>query len=607
MAVKILVSELRREISRRNLHPNENLTISAIPREIFDETVAILLGSDQGLNFLGAIQEVEPVAADWVRALTVHTYHRLVGPRLQARQALLHQQSDQILLTWDAVQEFCRWLAGELLRIYHDGDGDLTGTVWRRVEDPVTLELSHPAWSDKICLQGEIGSAWYSPVDQQWISIAMTGGATASEADLIDTALTQLLLTKAGQLPRPTAKGVRRLHFSPVFVQSDPAATDLQRYQESLIDLSGQLAGVSGGTGRVARKVATPGPVDTVAAGQRIVTILNELGVASRLDQPAFVAPAFLRVSIVVEGWRKTRQLEQLATEIQIELGLERPPLLGHDGERLLIDLPRPDRREVTFDQILTSIPHGDPLTGSARAPLGLDVDGRLRLIDFSRPEDAHLLIAGRTGSGKTEWIRTAIAGLTSANSPETLRLLLVDPEGYAFDPWRASSFLEGTVIDTWDRALSVLVSLGDEMEHRYSLMQQAAVGSVSELAEKLQQPVPRIFFICDEYTGLITTNRQKRQLIEQQLSRLGQRARAAGIHLIIATRHPGREVMRGALNSIIPARVGMQMSKGIESKILLNQPGAERLLGDGDLLFRDGGGLIRLQGAIYVLNSPLA
>ncbi|NBO66343.1 MAG: hypothetical protein EBU88_16115, partial [Acidobacteria bacterium] len=276
-------------------------------------------------------------------------------------------------------------------------------------------------------------------------------------------------------------------------------------------------------------------------------------------------------------------------------------------GERLLIDLPRPDRREVTFDQILTSIPHGDPLTGSAWAPLGLDVDGRLRLIDFSRPEDAHLLIAGRTGSGKTEWIRTAIAGLTSANSPETLRLLLVDPEGYAFDPWRASSFLEGTVIDTWDRALSVLVSLGDEMEHRYSLMQQAAVGSVSELAEKLQQPVPRIFFICDEYTGLITTNRQKRQLIEQQLSRLGQRARAAGIHLIIATRHPGREVMRGALNSIIPARVGMQMSKGIESKILLNQPGAERLLGDGDLLFRDGGGLIRLQGAIYVLNSPLA
>jgi DNA segregation ATPase FtsK/SpoIIIE-like protein len=306
-----------------------------------------------------------------------------------------------------------------------------------------------------------------------------------------------------------------------------------------------------------------------------------------------------IRFSVTVEDRRRAGGLDRLALEIQVQFGLATPPLLGFDGERLLIDLPRPDRREVTFDEIRDEIPSANPVSGSAQAPLGVDVDGHLRLIDFSRPEDAHLLITGRSGSGKTEWLRSAIAGLTQANTPETLQLILVDLAGEAFPAWRESPFLHSPLINTTDLAIETLSALGDEMERRYLLMRQLGIDSVGAgLAGKSDRPIPRIFFVCDEYTDLISGNRQKRQLVERQISRLGQRARAAGIHLVIATRHTRREIIRGVLDSTFPARIGLQMGKGIESKMLLNQAGAERLLGQGDLLFRDGGSLVRLQGA---------
>lgn len=599
MSVKLEVKDLRREIRRQQQGPTSSSTLSAIPGSIFDETVATLLGNDPALNFLAAIDEVEPSTADWVRALTNHTYHRLVGPRLQQHQALLHQLSDQVLTMWDAVQEMCRWLAGNLLRSYQEGDEDLSRVVWVRAEDPVTLELSLPGWSESLLLHGETGPAWYSPLDRQWITLTMTTGTEGVEDDLAATALTQMLLRAAGEIGPNSDAGLRRINFSPSCTETIHSSVELRGCQDRLIQLAGKLTGVAAGVTGAVRQVEPALPAETDKAGQRLIAILRELGASPRIDSPAIIAASLIRFSVTVEDRRRAGGLDRLALEIQVQFGLATPPLLGFDGERLLIDLPRPDRREVTFDEIRDEIPSANPVSGSAQAPLGVDVDGHLRLIDFSRPEDAHLLIAGRSGSGKTEWLRTAIAGLTQANTPETLQLILVDLAGEAFPAWRESPFLHSPLINTTDLAIETLSALGDEMERRHLLMRQLGIDSVGAgLAGKSDRPIPRIFFVCDEYTDLISGNRQKRQLVERQISRLGQRARAAGIHLVIATRHTRREIIRGLLDSTFPARIGLQMGKGIESKMLLNQAGAERLLGQGDLLFRDGGSLVRLQGA---------
>jgi DNA segregation ATPase FtsK/SpoIIIE, S-DNA-T family len=119
---------------------------------------------------------------------------------------------------------------------------------------------------------------------------------------------------------------------------------------------------------------------------------------------------------------------------------------------------------------------------------------------------------------------------------------------------------------------------------------------TLADHVRRTGQPTPRIFCVCDEYADLVLGDRQQRREIETLIARLGQKARAAGIHLILATQQPSREIIKGTLDATIPARVGLKMQKAIESKMLLNEAGAEHLLGRGDLLFKCIGDAVRLQ-----------
>jgi FtsK/SpoIIIE family len=253
----------------------------------------------------------------------------------------------------------------------------------------------------------------------------------------------------------------------------------------------------------------------------------------------------------------------------------------------------------VLFSKIRPQLPKPDPLLGCSKAPLGIDQAGQLRLIDFAQPEDAHLLVAGMAGSGKTEWLRAAIAGLIVTNTPATLRLVIIDPKRNAFDALRNSPFLLSPIIYRNEHSVAQALSkLGDEMDRRYKLLGETGQYSLTGYIQRKKKRIPRIFCICDEYADLIAGDRKKRQAIERQIVKLGQQAPAVGIHLIWATGQTSREIIRGVLDSNIPARIGMKMQKAAESKMLLNYAGAEKLAGRGDLLFKDVGEPVRLQGA---------
>jgi FtsK/SpoIIIE family len=250
--------------------------------------------------------------------------------------------------------------------------------------------------------------------------------------------------------------------------------------------------------------------------------------------------------------------------------------------------------RTVLFSQIRQQLPKPDPLLGCSKVPLGIDQAGQLRLIDFAQPEDAHLLLAGMAGSGKTEWLRAAIAGLIVTNTPATLRLLIIDPKRSAFDALRNSPFLLSPIIYPNEQSVArVLSKLGDEMDRRYKLLDETGQYSLTGYNQRKKKRLPRIFCICDEYADLIAGDRKKRQAIEREIENIGQKAWAVGIHLIWATGQTRREILRGALDSN-----GMKMQKAVESKMLLNYAGAEKLSGSGDLLFKDVGEPVRLQGA---------
>ena len=227
-------------------------------------------------------------------------------------------------------------------------------------------------------------------------------------------------------------------------------------------------------------------------------------------------------------------------------------------------------------------------------------MDGQLRFADLSQPEHSHILIAGTTGSGKSEWLRTLLAGLMATNTPETLRLVLIDPKRTAFTALRNSPFLYRPIVYPDERPVSaVLEELAEEMDSRYRAMGKSGSDSLAELLSRSKSSIPRIVCVCDEYADLLRRDRDERKALENQVFRLGSKARAAGIHLVIATQQPSREVIKGALDANIPARVGLKMERAIESRMLLGIPGAETLLGYGDLLFKDIGDPVRLQGGI--------
>jgi DNA segregation ATPase FtsK/SpoIIIE-like protein len=284
-----------------------------------------------------------------------------------------------------------------------------------------------------------------------------------------------------------------------------------------------------------------------------------------------------------------------------VRLGLEAEPRVGLERDRIVVDLQRPDRKFIRFSQVRDQLPAPGPRAGSSLVPLGVDLSGRLKFADLSAPEHCHFLVAGTAGSGKSEWLRAALAGLITTNTPETLRLLLIDPKRNAFLWLRNSPYLLAPLVFPDERPVAeVLQELIDEMERRYQLFEQTGADNLTEHNRKAEAPLPRVVCACDEYADLLTQDRRQRRELEEQISRLGAKARAAGIHLLLATQRPSRDVVRGALDTNMPARVGLQTAKAIESRMLLGEAGAERLLGRGDLLFKAIGDPERLQ-SVYL------
>jgi len=233
-------------------------------------------------------------------------------------------------------------------------------------------------------------------------------------------------------------------------------------------------------------------------------------------------------------------------------------------------------------------------------APIGEDISGSLVGINFSSSSTPHLLIAGTTGSGKSVALETILEGLCLHYSAGSLRLHLVDPKGTELVGFEESPHLEGDI--GWDAedAIGALELLVDEMQARGVAFRGQKVRSLVEFNQKItpDERKPWHLLVLDEYADL-TTDKEDRKTIEALLQRLAQKGRSAGIHIVVATQRPSADIITPVIRSNLPAQLALRVRSAVDSRIILDEAGAESLAGQGDALFRTPDGIIRIQCAM--------
>jgi hypothetical protein len=599
MAVTLQVRDVRAEIYKSAGGLNgagPGLASTALLGRIFHQTFADLVGGDQGKNYQRVLTMAESSLEEWQTALVKHAYERLIGRKLYEHQSELRFVPDQVLTFWDAVQELCGWLA-ELLWQAREKEVSLEEAPIT-VEEPLRWEVQEEGWTDSVLLTGVADAVWRLRENQHWCVIELKTGRTAPEADLAQACLYHQMLNGAGI----NTSGILALvSFIPQKQEKIYRSEELGLVQQGLRRLIGKMAGVipapsvpKPAVQAVVEKQMEAPSSDHFELGRRLAKAFLEFGADIKVSSP-IVGPTFLRFPIELGRRVSLRTVSQPVENVQIRLGLEAPPKVSLESGRVAIDVQRPDRRFIYFSSIRDQLPEKNLKLGCAHVPVGIDLNGKVIFADFSSPENAHLLAAGTPGSGKSEWLRSAVAGLILSNTAETLRLALVDPKMNAFQMLRQSPFLYKEIAYDAEAAISLFEDLIEEMESRYQKMAAINADKLTDYINLTGQSVPRIFLVCDEYADLMMGERKKRQLMEDMVRKLGQKARAAGIHLILATQQPSAQVLTGTIKGIINARVGLRMPS-TQSRMLLEESGTESLLGKGDLLYKCIGDPIRLQ-----------
>ena len=293
--------------------------------------------------------------------------------------------------------------------------------------------------------------------------------------------------------------------------------------------------------------------------------------------------------------------MELAARDIRIEA-----PIPGRNA--VGIEIPNVETTPVKMLELMRQLPE-DKKDKKLLLALGKDLMGKGIFCQLDKMP--HLLIAGATGSGKSVCMNTIITSLLMRTSPDEVKLLLVDPKKVEFTPYREIPHLIGPVISDGAeaaRALKVIVMM---MENRYEVFAQVGVRNIAGYNEKIAkepqpnlQPMPFIVVIIDELADLMAVAGKE---VEMSIQRITQLARAAGIHLIVATQRPSTDVITGIIKANIPSRIAFSVSSGIDSRTILDHVGAERLLGNGDMLYFPIGepSPVRLQG-VYVTDEEV-
>ena len=350
-----------------------------------------------------------------------------------------------------------------------------------------------------------------------------------------------------------------------------------------------------------------------VDSAERLTNVLNEFGVHATITN-IMIGPSITKYELKLETGTRVNKIMSLqddiklalaAKDIRIEAPIPGKPAVG-------VEIPNLVSSMVSFKEVFKDIPK-DLRDSQLLVPLGKDVNGKVIYAQLNKMP--HLLIAGATGSGKSVCINTIICSILMRAKPDEVKLILVDPKKVELSNYNGIPHLLAPVVTDPKKAAATLREVVSEMERRYDLFASANVRKIEtynsyinkkneelEDGKKLEK-LPYIVVILDEVADLMMVASKD---VEDCIMRIAQLARAAGIHLIVATQRPSTDIITGVIKANIPSRIAFAVSSSIDSRTILDCVGAEKLLGKGDMLFLPMGSNspIRVQGAFVDDNE---
>ena len=348
-----------------------------------------------------------------------------------------------------------------------------------------------------------------------------------------------------------------------------------------------------------------PDPRDHEIIGRKLVETLGHFGVEAKIIG-IVSGPHVSRYELRLAPGTKVKKVTELGNDLAYALASTDIRILAPiPGKQAVgVEVPNTRRRIVRLGDIYAGRPQK---TSPLVAWLGKGIDGNAVWTDIAKMP--HVLVAGTTGSGKSGCVNAILSSILMQASPNEVRLVLVDPKQVELNHYEHVPHLLTPVVTSPRLAANVLSNLIGEMESRYGIMGQARSRNLDELnrtrAKAGEAPLPHILCVIDELADLMMVAPAE---VEDSIIRLAQKSRATGIHLVLATQRPSTDIITGTIKVNIPARIAFAVSSQTDSRVILDQGGAEALLGQGDMLFRGAGTskLQRIQGA-FITEEEIA
>lgn len=351
-----------------------------------------------------------------------------------------------------------------------------------------------------------------------------------------------------------------------------------------------------------ARAKSADNQVETNMQRLTIDNTLAEFKIGGRVENFT-KGPTVTQFEIKLDAGVKPERIESIFKSLQMNLASEslriEAPIAGKTA--VGIEVPNATRDIVSFGDMIRNrdyLNDGKPLN----VVLGKMVDGNNKYLNIA--EIPHFLIAGSTGSGKTVCIHTILTSILYKATPEEVRLILIDPKRNELLYFREMPHLAAPIITDANLATPTLKWIVDEMERRFVLFESTFKSSIIAYNASVNNPaqkLPYILIVIDEFADLINTAGES---FEINVQRIAQKARSAGIHMIIATQRPTTDVVKGTIKANFQGRIAFKVNQQIDSMTILDHSGAEKLLGKGDMLFNYGSNDIRIQNAFITVEE---
>ena len=335
----------------------------------------------------------------------------------------------------------------------------------------------------------------------------------------------------------------------------------------------------------------------------KLTKAMADIGVTAEVKS-VLHGPRVSRYKVYLPDINLLDKLKRGLERLSLVLSLDRTPNMtrGDEAKTIFLDIPRVKGtwKSTGFSDLRSWVSAKPGTIDNLNVFPGVDVMGQPFSIDLATAP--HLLVGGATGMGKSVCLHALILSLLLAHDPENLKLALIDPKQVEFSAYQNTNYIygEGVAIDPIS-ARECIVSLVEEMESRYQTFSSIGAANIVE-ARRKGVNLPYIAVFIEEMADLLMQDKD----IESFIVRLAQKARAAGIHLVLATQRPDANTFSGLIRSNIPARIALTVQKQTESKIILDDTGAENLLGAGDMLVKLAGGLVERVHGVYITRNDV-